>query len=827
MAILSSYIFPLSVVFCVFFVDLFVELGVASGALYILALVTYYGTRDLKLLVRLSILCTLLILLGYILSPPGGEFWKIVLNRCLSISILWVFTFSQLWLDKTSKVELYEELVDRIHWTQNELSPDSTHDIIYNRLLEDLLSLSKSRFAIFLQVKPDENGELSPFFRASKFSGQSQEAAPRKELLRFQDEMIPTKDLSEGLLKTITQRKARSMYAVDGVVVSKSIDPLLPSFSSCLLLPINSGNVMDGVACVFNTNEDYPLSMSFILDPYLKSFSLALQSFQLRNDTGKAISSPKVNSIDFKSDSDSKKFDSIYSRMEEGVLTSSRKLIEMRDQLGSEIKKHQSSVDQQNRLMSILEFTSDFVGIAGIAGEVKYVNPAGRLMVGLGPDGDLSHLSISDFHETKAADYIFHYALPVAIKNGVWEGESSLIHKDGRIIPVSQVIVAHKSSTGAVDFFSTVARDITKQKTVEETLRLQNETKKSLINSLPAHISVIDTEGNIVLVNEAWVRFALENGLSNGNIFGSGTNYLEVCFNSGDEGGQAGRGILDVIKGISQTFKMEYSCHSEVEKRWFLLYVTPLVGEKQGAVVAHYPITDRVEAKTELEKSKGIIHGLYNRLKSEVEEEKLRMAHEIHDELGPCLTSLNMDIGWLQNQISNSQESIQNELDKMARKVSTTLLLVRKISTDLRPEILDLYGLSEAIKWKLDNIDDRLNLEYEFFSNHDFRDFSRDIALTLFRVFQEALTNTIRHSQATKIKVLLVRNKYGTLLRIIDNGSGIAHIENGPSLGVLGMQERVESVGGKFKIDGATGQGTVVEVQLPLMNGGNENGVDY
>ncbi|QPJ66195.1 MAG: hypothetical protein G3M78_12640 [Candidatus Nitrohelix vancouverensis] len=123
MSNIRSYIIPLSITLCVFLADLYLELGVASGELYLLALVTYYGTRDLKLLVRLSVLCTLLIVLGYLFSPPGGEFWKIALNRCLSISVLWIFTLSQVWLDKSSKVELYEELVDRINWSQNELPP--------------------------------------------------------------------------------------------------------------------------------------------------------------------------------------------------------------------------------------------------------------------------------------------------------------------------------------------------------------------------------------------------------------------------------------------------------------------------------------------------------------------------------------------------------------------------------------------------------------------------------------------------------------------------------------------------------------------------------
>ncbi|HXW00116.1 MAG TPA: PAS domain-containing protein, partial [Anaerolineae bacterium] len=113
----------------------------------------------------------------------------------------------------------------------------------------------------------------------------------------------------------------------------------------------------------------------------------------------------------------------------------------------------------QKRLLAIIETTSDFVAIADADGRARYINRAGRAMVGLGEFENITSTRIPDYYPPHVAQIIMNEALPVAVRDGVWSGETTFLHRDGREISVSEVIIAHKSSQGEVEFFSTIVRD--------------------------------------------------------------------------------------------------------------------------------------------------------------------------------------------------------------------------------------------------------------------------------------------------------------------------------------------------------------------------------
>src|SRR5262249_20084880 len=137
-------------------------------------------------------------------------------------------------------------------------------------------------------------------------------------------------------------------------------------------------------------------------------------------------------------------------------------------------------------------------------------------------------------------------------------------------------------------------QDITARKLTEEALRKSETLNQSVLRSLAAHIAVLDTDGNIIAVNEAWKRFAYENG-NDPDASGLGVNYLDGCRGSqerhDDDARKALNGIQAVLEGTLRDFVLEYPCHSPDEKRWFLMSVTPLLGERAGAVVTHTNIT--------------------------------------------------------------------------------------------------------------------------------------------------------------------------------------------------------------------------------------------
>jgi PAS domain S-box-containing protein len=184
--------------------------------------------------------------------------------------------------------------------------------------------------------------------------------------------------------------------------------------------------------------------------------------------------------------------------------------------------------------------------------------------------------------------------------------EKRYVRKDGAIIWVLINWTVVRDARG--NPLRTVAniQDITRRKLTEEALRKSEALNKSVLRSLAAHIAVLDIDGNIIAVNEAWKRFAHENG-DNADARGVGVNYLDVCRRSmeqhDDEARKALIGIQAVLEGTLPDYVLEYPCHSPDQQRWFLMSVTPLVGERSGAVVTHTNITERKRIEEALQES--------------------------------------------------------------------------------------------------------------------------------------------------------------------------------------------------------------------------------
>ena len=154
----------------------------------------------------------------------------------------------------------------------------------------------------------------------------------------------------------------------------------------------------------------------------------------------------------------------------------------------------------------------------------------------------------------------------------------------------------------------------------------------------------------------------------------------------------------------------------------------------------------------------------------------------------------------------------------MASLIDSTVQMVRRIASDLRPGILDDFGLAAAIEWQLQEFSNRAGLEYEYHANTDELNLDPASSIALFRLFQETLTNVARHAQATRVAARLEAGASELVLEVRDNGRGIStgEIGNSKSLGLLGMRERVQQLQGQLSITGAPGQGTTVLICVPL-----------
>jgi signal transduction histidine kinase len=205
-------------------------------------------------------------------------------------------------------------------------------------------------------------------------------------------------------------------------------------------------------------------------------------------------------------------------------------------------------------------------------------------------------------------------------------------------------------------------------------------------------------------------------------------------------------------------------------------------------------------------------------LQSVREEEKSHIAREIHDELGQTLTALSMDLAWLERKIPDQDESVVKKIKSMELFIQNTVQTIHQIITELRPQILDMMGIAEALKWQSGEFQKRTGIHCEIFSTPEEIELDPDRSITLFRIYQEALTNVARHAEAKKVTSHFQIFEERLELEVRDDGKGIPQdkVFSETSFGLLGMRERVLLWGGQVEIMGSLGIGTTVQVSIPL-----------
>ncbi|MEP7199964.1 MAG: GAF domain-containing sensor histidine kinase, partial [Chloroflexota bacterium] len=226
----------------------------------------------------------------------------------------------------------------------------------------------------------------------------------------------------------------------------------------------------------------------------------------------------------------------------------------------------------------------------------------------------------------------------------------------------------------------------------------------------------------------------------------------------------------------------------------------------------------RLQAEGALKDSYAQLRALAAELQSVREAERTRIARELHDELGQALTALKFDLAWLTNQLVKKDVTLGQRARDVTAQMDTLIKTVRRIATELRPGMLDDLGLAASIEWQAREFQKHTGIPCEVHvPPHDLA-LAGEQATALFRIFQETLTNVARHAEAQHVVVKLESRDGSLLLQIHDDGRGVRadEIVGTRSLGLLGMRERAELLGGEFNIRGAPGAGTTVTVTLPL-----------
>jgi len=224
------------------------------------------------------------------------------------------------------------------------------------------------------------------------------------------------------------------------------------------------------------------------------------------------------------------------------------------------------------------------------------------------------------------------------------------------------------------------------------------------------------------------------------------------------------------------------------------------------------------QSQEQLQETLVQLRALAAHLQSIREEERTRIAREVHDELGQALTGLQLGLSWLAGRLTPEQRQVQEKVKALSALVDTTAQAVRRISTELRPSVLDDLGLIAALEWLASAFTSNTGIRCEFVSDFEAVELNPTTGTAIFRIAQETLTNVIRHAEATTVAITLKKMGPALVLIVQDNGKGIDEnkISVPRSLGLLGMREHARMCGGDVSFSGHPGRGTTVTLQIPL-----------
>ena len=346
----------------------------------------------------------------------------------------------------------------------------------------------------------------------------------------------------------------------------------------------------------------------------------------------------------------------------------------------------------------------------------------------------------------------------------------------------------------------------------KEVLQNSEDSLRLIIDTIPVMAWTVRPDGAVDFINKRWQSYtgiSLEEGLKEP----TGTIHPE------DLERVIERWAADMATGEPYEEEMRLR-RADGAYRWFLVRTVPL-RDHLGKIVKWFgtstEIEDRKQAEDALRGSLDELRALAARLQTIREEERTRVAREIHDELGQALTAIKLESALLIRGLPVEAKEELNRAQSIVELVEGTIQAVRRISTELRPAILDDMGLVAAVEWAAAEFQNRTGMKCRLDLPRDDLVIDRESATALFRMLQETLTNVARHAHATEVNVSLASENGSLVLEIQDNGVGIAkeRLSASTSLGILGMRERAILLGGELIVEGAPGKGTRATVRIP------------
>jgi PAS domain S-box-containing protein len=348
-------------------------------------------------------------------------------------------------------------------------------------------------------------------------------------------------------------------------------------------------------------------------------------------------------------------------------------------------------------------------------------------------------------------------------------------------------------------------------------MKESDEHLRAMVNSAMDAIVTVDSNQRIVTFNPAAERMF---GYSLEQLAGSPLDrLLPDRFRKVHEGNVAAfrqSGVATRMKNTRMEIVGLRSDGTEIPLESTITQVT-IGGETQFTAILR-DISERRRAENEVRESNQQLRELASSLQAVREEERTAIARELHDELGQQLLRLRMDLDWLAGRLKTVSPALQEKAAEMKHFIEGTVGAVRRVTTRLRPPLLDDLGLAEAARWQLDEFAQRTGIEVVSSIAIDDLELDERVAINVFRILQESLTNVARHAGATQVNVLLTKADDSLVLELRDNGGG-TELRDKPELGhgLVGIRERTLLLGGRMDIVSAPGEGFTLRLRIPLL----------
>jgi PAS domain S-box-containing protein len=391
--------------------------------------------------------------------------------------------------------------------------------------------------------------------------------------------------------------------------------------------------------------------------------------------------------------------------------------------------------------------------------------------------------------------------------------------RSSEVPDLSHAVSISSLGIAGIGIVSVMVLEIALLTALVDRLQKQRALLDELFEQAPQAVALMNVDSQVVRVNREFTRIF---GYSPEEILGRSLTGLIVP----DESRQEDQRNIDLVAHGQRVDAEVVRQRKDGSRLHVSVAGVPVsVPGRQIAVYGIYrDITERKRAEEELQRSFRQLRELTARLQSVREEERARVAREIHDELGQALTAIKLDLASLIRALRADQKEELEKAESILRLVDQTILSVRRIATELRPGILDDLGLVAAIEWAAEEFEARTGTKCQLDLPEDDIVIDQERTTAIFRIFQETLTNVTRHAEATRVDVRLGREDGNIVLEVHDNGRGIAEeqLSSGRSLGILGMRERALLLGGELTITGSPGKGTTVRLRIPSQSEENK-----